>query len=77
MSVVYLQERIKKLEEQVQELEAELYREVAAKDMPKLRERPGGTGHTGVLGVLFQFVNCGIKKYKLITPKELKNSLRP
>ncbi len=43
MSVVYLQERIKKLEEQVQELEAELtpYREVKAKDMPKLRERPG------------------------------------
>ncbi len=39
MSVVYLQERIKKLEERVQELEAELapYR---AKDMPKLRERP-------------------------------------
>ena len=41
MSVVDLQKRIKKLEERVQELEAELYREVAAKDMQKLRERPG------------------------------------
>jgi len=40
MSVVDLQKRIKELQERVQELEAELYREVAAKDMQKLRERP-------------------------------------
>ena len=37
MSVVYLQKRIKELQERVQELEAEL---TPYKDMTKLRERP-------------------------------------
>jgi len=42
MSVAYLQKRIKELEERVQELEDRLApcREVEAKDIPKLRERP-------------------------------------